>query len=170
MKVNLKYGLPDRTDELLNQVVSDILSANTLMSVATIKDGQAYINTAYFCFNEDLDIFFLSHPQSQHSLNIGANETVAISVYDSHQEWDQPKKGLQLFATCAPAQGLTILEGGKLYMQRFSGLKKWITHIDDLMKNVIESKLYIAKVHALKVFDEDALGPDLFLSLAPQRE
>lgn len=169
MKLNLKYGLADRTDALLNGVVSDLLNANTLMSVATIKDGQAYINTAYFCFNESLDIFFLSHPDSQHCLNIGENESVAISVYDSHQEWDQHKKGLQLFATCAPAHGLTILEGGKLYMQRFSGLKKWITNIDDLMKNVIESKLYVAKVHALKVFDEDALGEDTFLSLTPTR-
>ncbi|MDD3181381.1 MAG: pyridoxamine 5'-phosphate oxidase family protein [Alphaproteobacteria bacterium] len=169
MSLNLKYGLADRSDAFVNGVVSDILKANTLMSVATIKDGQAYINTAYFCFNEHLDIFFLSHPESQHSLNIGENESVAISVYDSHQEWDQHKKGLQLFATCAPAHGLTILEGGKLYMQRFSGLKKWITNIDDLMKNVIESKLYVAKVNSFKVFDEDVLGEGISLSLTPRR-
>jgi len=169
MKLNLNYGHAQHSDAFLNGIVSDILTANTLMSVATIKDGKSYINTAYFCFNDKLDVFFLSSPDSQHSLNVGENDSVALSVYDSHQEWDQNKKGAQLFATCELAHGLTILEGGKLYMQRFSGLKKWIAHIDDLAKNVIHSKLYIMRVHEIKVFDQALLGEDVFLTLTPQR-
>lgn len=169
-QVNLRYGHPQYDDAFLNGVVSDILNANTLMSVATVRGGQSYINTAYFCFNEHLDIFFLSYPTSQHGLNIAENESVALSIYDSHQEWDKHKKGVQLFATCKQTSGLATLAGGKLYLQRFSGLKKWIAHVDDLMRNVIDSKLYVAHVHSLKVFDEDALGEEVFLPLTPIRD
>lgn len=168
-KLDLAFGHPDRGDAFLNELLQGILDANTLMSVATVREGRSYINTAYFCFNEKLDLFFLSSPDSRHCLNLADNASVALSVYDSHQDWDQPKRGLQLFGDCAQTQGLGILEAGRLYMQRFAGFKKWVAHIDDLTRNAIHSKLYVARIHEIKVFHDEILGEREMLTLTPQR-
>lgn len=168
--LNLTYNDPTHDDGLLNEVIGEILNDNTLMAMATAQGTESYINTAYFAANEHLDLFFLSSPQKQHSLNVAANPAVAVSIYDSHQDWDKRKKGLQLFGTCELAKGKAFLQGGALYMQRFSGLKKWVQHVDDLLKNIIESKLYVVHVQNLKVFHEDKLGEDIFLPLRPERD
>jgi len=167
VQLKLAYKEPSHDDAFLNEVIGEILNDNKLMSVATVQGTDSYINTAYFAVNSRLDLFFLSSPETQHSLNIAANASVAVSIYDSCQEWDKPKKGLQLFGTCELAKGTDFLQGGALYMQRFSGLKKWIRHVDDLLKNIIESKLYVIHAQKLKVFHEDRLGEDVFLPLCP---
>jgi hypothetical protein len=45
--------------------------------------GGAY-HTAFFCFNSDLELYFLSHPDSVHSHNLSHLPRMAVAVFDSH--------------------------------------------------------------------------------------
>ncbi|MGE0109731.1 MAG: pyridoxamine 5'-phosphate oxidase family protein [Bdellovibrionales bacterium] len=153
----------DRFDNaLLNKSVSEILAANTLMSMATVKKGQSYINTAYYAYNNELEIFFLSPPKSQHCLHLKNEPSVALSIYDSHQDWTKEKRGLQLFGTCQPVNALELLEAGRLYAGRFVGFKEILPSIKDIAK-VMESRFYKVETKSLQIFDEVLLEEDLFL-------
>lgn len=166
MKLSFKFNNSEFSDQVLNDSIQSILESNGLMSVATITDGKrSHIHTAYFCFNSHLELFSLTEPFRQHSLNVQNSPSVAVAVYDSHQAWDEPKRGLQLFGECKMAQGTKLAESFMLYAQRFSGLKKWVQHADDILKNVIESRFYVITVNSIKIFDEPRLGSEVWVSL-----
>lgn len=169
MKIEMQFNHSEFPDQLLNESISEILDENILMSVSTINGNENYIHTAYFCFNNKLDFFMLTEPVKQHSKNLDENNSVALAIYDSHQAWDKPKKGLQIFGNCEISRGMKLVEGTKLYLQRFSGLAKWIKHADDFAKNIINSKIYIITTNWLKIFHEVNLGEDNFVSIYPKK-
>jgi uncharacterized protein YhbP (UPF0306 family) len=170
MELKLKYEDCGYTEALLNKSISQILESNILMSMASLAAGTCYIHTAYYAYDERLTLYFLSKPKTQHSRNFETNPSVAVSIFDSHQVWDNPKKGLQLFGTCHLASGADILKGGALYAQRFTGLMKFIKNIDDLAGKVLTSKIYRVDVEKIQLFDEDNIGEDTFLPLTLMKE
>jgi|GEM_PF-4014433 len=40
------------------------------MQIATASDNKPWSATVYFCFNKDLEIFFISRPTRKHSNDI----------------------------------------------------------------------------------------------------
>ena len=50
----------------------------------------AHVNTVYFVWNQEFDVFWLSDPAATHSRNIRARRSTAIAVYDSRQVWGGP--------------------------------------------------------------------------------
>ncbi len=170
MKLSFKFKNSEHSDEALNGSIQSILETNALMSVATIAEGnRSHIHTAYFCFNSQLELFSLTEPFRQHSSNVERNPSAAVAVYDSHQPWDEPKRGLQLFGECNLAHGTKLAEAFMLYAQRFSGLKKWVQHADDILKNVIESRFYVITVNSVKIFDEPRFGSEVWVSVQVPR-
>lgn len=165
MKTQIRFDHTRYSDEALNNSISGILADNTLMAVASIKDKESYIHTAYYVYNKDSSLFMLTEPFRQHSLNVVQNSSVAVAIYDSHQPWDQHKRGLQIFGKCSLASGAQMAEGFLLYAQRFSGLTKWIKNVEDLAKNIIQSKLYVIETRSLKLFDEHSFGAEVWIPL-----
>ena len=104
----------------LDASVARILAANPLCSMATRNEaGRVHINTAFFCFDRDLVLYFLSHPESVHGRNLSRVPQVAIAVFDSHQLWGDPHTGLQLFGTGALADPDASSQARQLYAARF---------------------------------------------------
>src|SRR3990172_9503650 len=71
----------------LRRSVDRILRTTVLCAMATVRGAQAHINTAYFCYSPDLELFFLSDPRSTHARNVGANPSMAMAVFSSTQVW-----------------------------------------------------------------------------------
>ena len=112
--------------EQVRSVVSHILEDNLLCSVATVApEGRAHVNTAYFCYSDDLELFFLSHPTAVHSQNVSRNASMAMTVFSSSQQWVGPDRGIQLFGTCSEAEGPHAVEAEELYRERFSPYANW---------------------------------------------
>jgi hypothetical protein len=66
-----------------------LLDTSTLCAIATVAPrDRAHISTAYFAWTPKLEIVWLSEPRANHSRNVRANDSVAITVYDSTQHWD----------------------------------------------------------------------------------
>jgi len=83
------------SDEHIRQVVFDILKANTLCSIATVTpDGRAHVNIAYFCYSDELELYFLSHPRSLHCRNLSMNPSMAAAIFSSSQQWAAADAGL----------------------------------------------------------------------------
>jgi uncharacterized protein YhbP (UPF0306 family) len=164
-KVNFKFSNPDYKDEDLNESINKILSGNKLGAFATINNSESYINSAYYCFNSKMDLYFISDPTTQHIANIKTNPSVAVAIAKSDQSWDNNKNGLQLFGKCEQAKGLTLIEGTALYLKRFVALKQWITNADDFVKGAIGSQMYVVKISKIKLFDEEVFGEEVYIDL-----
>lgn len=80
---------------LTKDQVKDFLGKHKLMSIATYGD-YPWIATVYYTFDEDLNIYFLSAPRTLHVRQILKNSKVAVSVADSNQDINKPKRGLQV--------------------------------------------------------------------------
>lgn len=146
----------------LRRSVDRILSTNVLCAMATVRGAQAHINTAYFCYSADLELFFLSDPRSTHARNVGANPTMAMAVFSSAQVWGEPDAGLQFFGRCAEARGHFAPLAQRLYAKRFR---------DYDASALDEYRFYGFVARRVKVFDERALGGGVFVlaRIAPRR-
>src|SRR5258706_600002 len=74
--------------ERLGHSIFDILSTVELCSIATVgSEGEGHINTAFFCYTDDLHLYFVSDPSTKHCQNIARSPRIAVGVCDTHQPW-----------------------------------------------------------------------------------
>lgn len=152
-----------------HSAVFDILSSNVLCSIATVSpDNRAHINTAYFCFSDDLDVYFLSHPRSKHSQNLLANSSAAVTVFSSSQVWTSPGKGLQLFGICSQTRGKLRCKAEELYGKRFPSYGTWKV---GLAANDVSQRyqFYRLRSSRVKLHDEEMFGDGVFIKADVQR-
>jgi uncharacterized protein YhbP (UPF0306 family) len=166
---NLKFNHPQHSDEALNKSISEILSANTLLSMASIRNTnetlESWICTAFYAFNSSIDLYILTPPDTQHVLNLKYSHSTAVTVFDSHQEPTKPKRGLQIFGEWERAEGLKLVEGYRLYAARFVWLPDFIKQPEDFAKGIIQSKLFVIHPKVVKIFDEPAFGEEVWITL-----
>ena len=81
--------------ELKKEQIINFLKTQKLMVVATSGDFP-WIANVYFTFDDNLNIYFFSDPNTLHCRQIAQNSTVAVSIVDSHQDVSQLKRGLQI--------------------------------------------------------------------------
>ncbi|WP_328322574.1 pyridoxamine 5'-phosphate oxidase family protein [Kribbella sp. NBC_00382] len=63
-----------------------IIDANHYLTLATAdRDGRPWASPVYFTPDGGTDIYWVSRPDSRHSLNLTARPEVAIVIYDSQR-------------------------------------------------------------------------------------
>jgi len=141
----------------LTASVTRTLVANTLCSMATRNEaGAVHVNTAFFCFDSELIVYFLSHPASVHCHNLARAPQMAVSVCDSHQAWGDPHTGLQFFGRGARANGDAGSRARELYAERFPRYR------DSLRRAPEEHlKFYRFLPERVQVLDEWEFGEDV---------
>jgi len=140
-----------------------LLAENVLCSMASITaDGRAHINTAYFSYSPELEIYFLSHQNALHCQNILSNPSMAMAVFSSNQTWGSSDCGLQLFGTCKQTIGREAIKANKLYGKRFAEYNAWKA---DLASDTLgwDYRFYRFTTIEAKVFDENELGAGIFV-------
>ncbi|MBI2356749.1 pyridoxamine 5'-phosphate oxidase family protein [Candidatus Dojkabacteria bacterium] len=140
----------------ITESIESILKSTSLLSMATVNGKKAHINTAFFAYDENFYIYFLSDSKSQHIKNIKNNNSVAVTVYTSNQTLADKLKGIQIFGTCKQANGKTLLNAFLAYSKRHSIFRKEIKKPIDL--KLWGSKLYCIKPEYFKILDEKVFG------------
>lgn len=148
--------------------VSRILESNVLCSISTVTKGnQAHINTAYFCYSGNLDVYFLSDPHSFHGRNLSTNASAAMAIFDPSQTWGRPDRGIQLYGTCKEARGRTATKAGRLYGERFSVYQKWMAGRNEEEKRLAAQlrtyRFYRFVARKVKILDEREFGGGVFV-------
>jgi uncharacterized protein YhbP (UPF0306 family) len=150
--------------------VSRLLDENVLCSMASISaDGRAHINTAYFSYSPELEIYFLSHQNALHCQNVLSNPSMAIAIFSSNQTWGGADCGLQLFGTCKQATGRQVSKADKLYGKRFAEYKTWKAGLAPDSPGR-DYRFYRFVTAELKVFDEKELGSGTFVLAKLKRQ
>jgi uncharacterized protein YhbP (UPF0306 family) len=133
-----------------------LLDAAPLCAISTAAPrSAAHIHTAYFVWNSDFEIFWLSDPAARHSRNIRVRPSTAITVFDSHQVWGQPDRGIQLFGSTRQLPAPEIARAESLYADRFPG---------SATPDLRAYRFYRFRTDRLKVFDEAVFGAGVFVT------
>lgn len=141
-----------------------ILRRNVLCSIATVTpDGRAYANTAYFAFSPDLDLYFLSHPDSRHCRNLETNRSAAITVFPSGQKWGEDDHGLQLLGTASRAPRREAKKAERAYARRFRAYPGWVGGLEP-GDRARDYRFFRFRTSRVKLFDERNFGGAVFVS------
>ena len=155
----------------LSPLVQRILDEVTLCTMSTVnQDGTAHVNTAFFCADSEWRMFFVSSENAKHSRNINERSSVAVAVFDSNQDWDDWKTGLQLFGTCAVARGRDAVLGAKLYEKRFPAFAKWLHTLGRAVRHSGAPPFFMFIPESLKVLHEEVLGEETFVTITLLRK
>ena len=92
----------------------------------TQLDGTPHVFTAYIAADEKLNVYFLSVRGSGHANLLKEVRQAAMAVYDSRQEWDEWKDGIQMWGRLRLAVGKEDEEGRRCYEGRFPEYKVWL--------------------------------------------
>jgi uncharacterized protein YhbP (UPF0306 family) len=97
-----------------------LLDAAPLCAISTISPrGIAHISTAYFAWNRQFELVWLSSPSARHSKNIAARPTTAVAVYDARQHWGALDRGIQLCGSSRRVSQMDAREAEESYAARF---------------------------------------------------
>lgn len=166
MNIDLSVAHKSFSDKQINQSITEILKPNILLSMASIKDKrESWINTVYFAYTTKLKLFFLTPTTAQHSKNVEENNSIAVSIFDSHQEVTGKKRGLQVFGVCRRAEGKEVKEGIAVYGRRFSGFAARVKALEDFERLKMESRIYVVTPHTIKIFDEVIFGEEKWVTV-----
>src|SRR2546430_8869861 len=114
----------------LERVARRLMNASPLCSLATVSGGgRAHINHMYFAWSDRYEVFWISDPESIHSRNLARMSTAAITIYDSHQTWGRPDRGIQLFGTARVTTGRAEQDARRAYG---SPVRDYVDEADDL--------------------------------------
>jgi len=142
-----------------------LLNENVLASFATVDPkGRSHINTAYFAYSEDWSIYFYSYPSSRHCRNLERRPSMAVAVFDSHQRWGRPDRGVQLFGTAGEAKGPLAKVAAAVYSRRFPGFEKWHAPVEQ-DEGAFELRPFRFRPRRAKLFDEPRLGAGRFVEV-----
>jgi uncharacterized protein YhbP (UPF0306 family) len=166
-------GMPVATvglsDERMRTSLLGVLEKNVLCSMATATpENRAHINTAYFCYSEEFELFFLSHPNSLHCRNLMTNTSMAMNIFSSSQEWTGPDQGVQLLGTCSQVSGADERKAEQLYGVRFPAYAEWRRGLKD-SDFARAYRFYRFIASSLKLLDEKEFGDAVFLCATIER-
>ncbi len=155
--------------------VERILSTTALCSMATTSEaGTVDINTAFFAVGSDLLLYFLSHPNAAHSRNLTHVPAMAMTVFDSHQEWGRPHLGLQLFGNGERVASTRVEQARAVYAARFTGYFDRVVRAEESGRTAEAGagglQLYVFTPTRLKLLDEPAFGDGVFIAVEVVRE
>lgn len=134
---------------LTKRMVLDFLPRHKLMQVATYGE-HPWIATVYYTFDKALNIYFLSSPLTLHAKNIMKNPKVAVSIADSDQKINKPKRGLQIYGLARQISGLEKV--------RYA-LKLWKTNLGvidpQLTAKAATGSMFKIVPKRIKLFDQE---------------
>ena len=84
--------------------VLDVLQDTHLMSLATQDDGGIWVADVIFIYDDDLSVYWMSHPESRHSKAIVTNSRVAGSITASNKS-GEPNFGIQFEGVAEKVEG-----------------------------------------------------------------
>lgn len=159
MKLEITEG--DAEKDRVRNSIEDILSENKLLSMSTVENVDPHINTAFYAFDSEFNLYILTPPETKHGKNLEENSSIAVDIHDSRQNWTDDKQGLQLFGEAEivdnPSKAL------ELYTERFPGMENVASDLDELEK--LDSSFYKITTERIKVFDEPRFGTETWITL-----
>jgi len=162
------------SERRIRTIVLRVLAETKLCSIATVAKGnRAHINTAFFAYSPNLELYFLSDPGSLHCRNLLANPSMAMTIFDSHQKWENPGRGIQLFGSGQRTGGRQADHAESVYGTRFPAFARWMkgtTPTERRQGALLRSyALFRFLPSRVKILDEADFGGAVFIIASVRR-
>ena len=124
------------------------------MTIATF-DTKPWVATVFYVVDENLNLYFLTSPKTEHAQHIAKNGMIACNIVDSHQQVINQKRGLQIEGT---AEKVSVFESIKKILQMWHANnpgKEETLSIDNIKNKVIGARVYRVNPNRMKFFNEE---------------
>ena len=102
-----------------------VIDGNRYMTIATVDDeGRPWVTPVYFNPDGYHDLYWISSPDTQHSLNLAARPDVSIVVFDS-QVPIGGAEAVYMRAQAGEVADPTPQECAVAFRPRFEGVRSW---------------------------------------------
>ena len=155
----------DASTDAVRDSLWRLVGQNSLCSMATVGEDEVrpHINTCFFAASNQLDLIVFTSPLSRHGRYLAAGSSVAISVFDSHQEWGGTIFGAQFFGAGGLCHGGEADEVLAVYASRHPRMSEWAKTAEDIEKK-FESRMYRFRIAEFTLLDEQTFGKEGYVS------
>jgi len=147
----------------LFETIEPYLKNVKLLAIASFNT-QPWIATVFYCYDEELNLYFLSRLVRRHSQEILKNAQVAVAIADQNQIFGNEMKGLQIEGTCMPLSGEEARNAFAFYKQRFPKVEGFMPeegltrYVESFSKGEIIHRIWKVIPTKIKIFDESKYG------------
>ena len=108
----------------LRQFLRAFLAQHNTMTLATVDAaGAPHAAAVFFAADDALNLYFLSSPNSRHSVNLARQPLVAATIQSDNQAW-QTIQGAQVEGTARMVEGpAELVRAVQIYARRFEFLR-----------------------------------------------
>jgi len=127
--------------ETLKKYILSYLEKNRLMSLATSDGSKPWVSTVFFAYDTDLNIYFISVPNTRKITNLTKNPQVAIVINQS-QPAGELVQGLQIEGKAEKLDKEEEKEELEIYRKRYGWADDYL-HDHELYKIKPEKVYYL---------------------------
>lgn len=109
----------------------------------------------HYVFDNDLNLYFLSGEKTLHCRQIIKNEKVAVAIVDSHQQYSDKLKGLQLWGVAKQVSETEKIKYILKSLSRILNNKDDELSYEKAIKGVVKNKIYKITPKRIKLFSEE---------------
>jgi uncharacterized protein YhbP (UPF0306 family) len=142
-----------KMDSKEKEMLLDFMKSHKLMTLATF-DNKPWVATVFYVADENLNLYFLTSPKTEHGQHIAKNGMVACNIINSHQQVISQKMGLQIEGT---AEKVSVFESIKKTLQMWHNTnpgKEDKLSFDNIKNKVIGARVYKVTPSRMKFFNE----------------
>ena len=127
-----------------------------MMCMATTQNNKPWACTVYYVVDNDLNLYWASPEETNHSQHIKNNENVSVAIPVTHKK-SQPVVGMQIEGKAEQVQGIeNIKPVAEKYAKEYGFGEKWI---EKFSSDKTKHKLYKLSPSRFVLFD-DVKFPD----------
>lgn len=133
------------------------LDTQQVMALATRGDRMESC-TVFFSVDKDLNIYFISDPETEHCKNIRMNKEVACSIADSRQRVADRKIGVQIKGAAVELSDLEKVGAALAFWSKANAVGEAPISVQEIKKRAASSKAYRITPVEIKFFNEELFG------------
>ena len=135
------------------QHIKTFLSERFQLTLATYGE-HPWIATLYYSFDADLNLYFLSDPNTLHCQQIEKNPQVAVSITDAPQNPASEKKGLQAFGVAEQISDMHKIKHALGLWRKTLNVTSEAYTYEGMLKKAIKGRMYKVTLKQIKFFNE----------------
>lgn len=122
-----------------------------MMSLATVNGDKPWVATVYYVMDDDLNLYWASPADTNHSQQISDNQNVAIAIPVVHKK-SQPVVGIQIEGVANKVDGKDKIETiARQYAKQYGFGEKWV---EKFSNDQTKHKLYKFSPKKFVLFDD----------------
>lgn len=136
------------------RILQNYLNSERLMTIAT-QGEHIWVATVYYISDNDLNLYFISPPDSEHVKHIKSNSEVACAIANSNQGAGKLKIGLQLYGNASEEKGLDTIKWMLKMYNKLHPTTKDALNFRNFQSRIMTSRVYKITPKKIKFFNQE---------------